>query len=68
MCIAGFLWWDKCWFKNFSSWRKNAALSEVKNWNKVNPLEVTAHSNMEICKFGLFKHFYMFGHDSFKKL
>lgn len=54
----------KRWPKNFSSWKKNDALSEVKNWNKVNQGIFIAHHNTEICKVGLLKYSHKFGHDS----
>lgn len=33
---------------------------------KLKRLKFTAHSNIQICKFGLFKYSYKFGHNSLK--
>ena len=68
MCIvfSAALHWRQALVQEIFIMKEYDALSEVKNWNKVNQLKFIAHSNMEICKFGLFKHSYKFGHDSLK--
>lgn len=70
MCIvfSAALHWRQALVQEIFIMKEYDALSEVKNWNKVNQLKFITHSNTEICKFGLFKRSYKFEQDSLKKI